>query len=521
MNPLLDFSGLPRFAEIRPEHVTPAIDELLADADAALERATSDAVPADYDALSAVLDVADRAAGARLGRGRPPARGGRHARAARRLHREPAAGHRVPHPARRRRAAVRQVQAVAAGAERGQPEPGAHARRWPTRCATSCCRRRAAKAPRRRASRSSRTAGRAARSSSPSTCSTRPTASRTSPARPSSPACPPTCVQATRAAAAGGRPRRLQAHAAPPELPAGDAVRDATARCASGSTRAYVTRASEFGPAELDNSAVDARAARAAPGGGDAARLRQLRRGVAGAEDGRFAAAGDRLPARPRAPRPPRRRCATSPSCATSPRSELGLAELQAWDIPFASERLKESRYAFSDQEVKQYFTEPKVLEGLFRIVETLFEVTIRPDQRAGLAPERALLPHRARSRQRCAPQLVGQFYLDPYARAGQAPRRLDGRRARPLAAPRGRAADAGRAPGLQLRRAARRPAGAADARRRHHAVPRVRPRPAPHADAGRRPRRLGHLRRRVGRGRAAEPVHGELLLGVGRASSG
>jgi oligopeptidase A len=30
MNPLLDFSGLPRFAEIRPEHVTPAVDELLA-----------------------------------------------------------------------------------------------------------------------------------------------------------------------------------------------------------------------------------------------------------------------------------------------------------------------------------------------------------------------------------------------------------------------------------------------------------------------------------------------------------
>lgn len=29
MNPLLDFSGLPRFAEIKPEHVTPAVDELL------------------------------------------------------------------------------------------------------------------------------------------------------------------------------------------------------------------------------------------------------------------------------------------------------------------------------------------------------------------------------------------------------------------------------------------------------------------------------------------------------------
>ena len=64
MNPLLDFSSLPRFAEIRPEHIAPAIDELLQAAEAALVRATSDAVPADYAALSAVLDVATE----RLGR---------------------------------------------------------------------------------------------------------------------------------------------------------------------------------------------------------------------------------------------------------------------------------------------------------------------------------------------------------------------------------------------------------------------------------------------------------------------
>ena len=57
-NPLLDTSGLPRFDTIRPGHITPALDALLADADAALARATSDAVPAEYEALSAVLDVA-------------------------------------------------------------------------------------------------------------------------------------------------------------------------------------------------------------------------------------------------------------------------------------------------------------------------------------------------------------------------------------------------------------------------------------------------------------------------------
>jgi oligopeptidase A len=61
--------------------------------------------------------------------------------------------------------------------------------------------------------------------------------------------------------------------------------------------------------------------------------------------------------------------------------SELGLNNPQAWDWPYIGEKLKEARYAFSEQEVKPYFTAPKVLAGLFQIVETLFEVAIRRDQ--------------------------------------------------------------------------------------------------------------------------------------------
>ncbi len=63
-NPLLNFDTLPDFATIRPEHVTPAIDAVLAQAGAALERAVGADVAADYDAISAVLDVATE----RLGR---------------------------------------------------------------------------------------------------------------------------------------------------------------------------------------------------------------------------------------------------------------------------------------------------------------------------------------------------------------------------------------------------------------------------------------------------------------------
>src|SRR5690348_8204694 len=63
-NPLLTTTGLPAFDAIRPEHVTPAIDQLLAGANAALEQAVGPDVPPDYEALSKVLDVATE----RLGR---------------------------------------------------------------------------------------------------------------------------------------------------------------------------------------------------------------------------------------------------------------------------------------------------------------------------------------------------------------------------------------------------------------------------------------------------------------------
>ena len=58
---------------------------------------------------------------------------------------------------------------------------------------------------------------------------------------------------------------------------------------------------------------------------------------------------------------------------------ELALTDLQPWDVPFASEHLRETRYAYSEDEVKQYFTEPRVLSGLFEVVENLFEVKLQP----------------------------------------------------------------------------------------------------------------------------------------------
>ena len=96
-------------------------------------------------------------------------------------------------------------------------------------------------------------------------------------------------------------------------------------------------------------------------------------------------------------------------------RSELGLEDLQAWDVPFASERLRIARYAFSDQEVKQYFAEDQVLAGMFRLVEQLYGLTIARDDAPVWHPDVRFFRVTDRSGER-----VGQFYLDLYARSGK-----------------------------------------------------------------------------------------------------
>ena len=92
--------------------------------------------------------------------------------------------------------------------------------------------------------------------------------------------------------------------------------------------------------------------------------------------------------------------------------ARLGLAELQAWDVGYASEHLRQQRYAFSEQEVKQYFPEDMVLPGMFKLVETLFGLSVRPSQ-APVWHDAA----RFFDILDADGELVGQFYLDLYAR--------------------------------------------------------------------------------------------------------
>jgi oligopeptidase A len=93
-------------------------------------------------------------------------------------------------------------------------------------------------------------------------------------------------------------------------------------------------------------------------------------------------------------------------------KSDLGIEELQAWDVPFASEKLRAKRYAFSDQEVKQYFPEDAVLRGLFRVAQALYQIEILPSQAPVWHPEVRFFEIRDR-----AGALIGQFYMDLYAR--------------------------------------------------------------------------------------------------------
>jgi len=97
-------------------------------------------------------------------------------------------------------------------------------------------------------------------------------------------------------------------------------------------------------------------------------------------------------------------------------KNELGLLDgVQPWDIAFVSERLKQSRYAFSENELKQYFPLPKVLEGLFGLIQTLFNVKIESANLPTWHPDVQSFAVKDLSG-----KLRAYFYLDPYARNGK-----------------------------------------------------------------------------------------------------
>ncbi len=175
--------------------------------------------------------------------------------------------------------------------------------------------------------------------------------------------------------------------------------------------RAYVTRASEYGRPEWDNTAVMARIVALRR---EAAKLLgydtysdvSLVAKMARTPDEVFAFLRDLAKrARPFAESDWQALCAFA-------RAQCGLETLAAWDVAYVSEKLRQERYAFSEQEVKRYFPEDRVLAGLFDVVATVFGVRIRESRAATWHPAVRFFEVLAPSGER-----VGQFYLDLYAR--------------------------------------------------------------------------------------------------------
>ncbi|MDP1534168.1 MAG: M3 family metallopeptidase, partial [Rubrivivax sp.] len=176
---------------------------------------------------------------------------------------------------------------------------------------------------------------------------------------------------------------------------------------------AHVTRASELGPAALDNSALMTellalRQEEAALLGETSYAHLSLRPKMANSPTEVIGFVRDLAQrARPYAER-------EAAELAAFAASELGLTELQAWDRPYASEKLKTARFAFRSDEVKAYFTEPRVLDGLFKLLTTLFNVSIE----AAKAP---LWHDSVRFFQVLRQgEPIAAFYLDLHARQGK-----------------------------------------------------------------------------------------------------
>jgi oligopeptidase A len=175
--------------------------------------------------------------------------------------------------------------------------------------------------------------------------------------------------------------------------------------------RAYFTRASELGNAEWDNTANMRRIlelrreAAALLGYGSYAEL-SLATKMAGAP-GEVLAFLDDLArrAKPFAEKDMR-------ELRDFARDEMGLAAVNASDLAYVSEKLRQERYAFSEQEVKKYFPQDVVLDGMFRLVERLYDVRIAKGQAETWHPDVRFFEVRDASGAR-----IGQFYLDLYAR--------------------------------------------------------------------------------------------------------
>ncbi len=410
INPLLDFSGLPRFAEFKPEFVTPAIGQLLADARAAVARAEAAGTPAEWDAFVAPLDDANEKLGRAWG--------------------QVSHLHSVMDSPELREVYNANLQKITVYyAELGQNEalfakfkalkdsPGyaalSDARKKIVENELRDFRLGGAELPADKKARFMQVqedlAQLSAKFEENLLDATNDFALFIGDAGQLGGI--PDDVQAmmTAAAEADGKTGwKITLHM-PSYLPVMQYADNRDLR--EQVYRAYVTRASEFGKPDWDNTPLI----------GGILRLRREAAELLGfksyAEVSLAAKMADTpaevlafldelgARARPYAEK-------DYEELKAFARDELGIADPQAWDNTYVSEKLSVARYSFSDQEVKQYFPEPRVLAGLFKLIETLYGLHVREDRAPVWHPDVKFYTLTDHGGQR-----IGQFYLDLYAR--------------------------------------------------------------------------------------------------------
>jgi oligopeptidase A len=409
-NPLLRLGTQPDFAAIRPEHVGPALDVLLADAEAALERAVGPGTLPDYDTVSLLLDVpverlrtawglvghlqsvADSPAWRQAQSANLPrivdfsTRLGSDARLYARYKTIAAGQDAVLTPARRKALADALREFVLGGAELQGAARARHAV-IQDRLATL-----------------SQRFGDNVLDATDAYALFVPEAELAG--------VPADVVAAARAAAeADGRSGCKLTLKAPCYVPVLTHASNRTLR--ETLFRAYNTRCSEFGSAEQDNRDTVRELLELRH---EEARLLGYTSYANSALVGRMAGSALQVAgfvrdlaarARPQA----ERELAELRAFASE---HLGLDSLQAWDRAYVAEQLKQQRYAFSSEAVRQYFTAPRVLQGLFELVEALFGVSIREETAPAWHP--SVRHYRIRRGER----EVATFFLDTEARTGK-----------------------------------------------------------------------------------------------------
>ncbi|WP_286240684.1 oligopeptidase A [Neptuniibacter halophilus] len=93
-------------------------------------------------------------------------------------------------------------------------------------------------------------------------------------------------------------------------------------------------------------------------------------------------------------------------------REEHGLEALEAWDLAYYGEKLKQARYAISEEQIRPYFPLPKVLEGLFAVTGRLFDIEITEVNEFDRWHPDARLFEISRNG-----ELIARFFMDLYAR--------------------------------------------------------------------------------------------------------